>query len=137
MTLLSSERSLNRICPTVVSPTTAVSGYILSPSYCSMLSSGLAGKSLYLSALKAGRASYLHQLRIVSASLMLNGRSVHHLLNHKTTWIEITIETTIGGGELQNAVVRVGYTTGIVLLVAIAPNHLLALSIRQYLHCAF
>ena len=50
---------------------------------------------------------------------------VHYLLNYKTTGIEITIETTIGGGELQDAVVRVGYTTGIVLLVAIAPDHLL------------
>ena len=36
---------------------------------------------------------------------------VHHLLNHKTAWIEITIETAVGGGELQNAVVRVGYTS--------------------------
>ncbi len=24
----------------------------------------------------------------------------HHLFNHKTTWIKIAIESTIGGGEL-------------------------------------
>ena len=50
--------------------------------------------------------------------------ALHHLLNYKTAGIKIAIETTIGGGKLQNAVVRVGYTTGIVLLVAITPNHL-------------
>ena len=32
------------------------------------------------------------------------------LLNNKATWIKIAIEATIGGGELQHAVVRVGYT---------------------------
>ena len=61
---------------------------------------------------------------------------VHHLLNYKTTWIEIAIESAIGGGELQDAVVRVCYTTGIVLLVTIVPNHLLTLGIRQHLHRA-
>ena len=60
--------------------------------------------------------------------------NLFHLLNYKTTWIKIAIETAIGGGELQDAIVRVGHTTGIVLLVAITPNHLLALGIRQYLH---
>ena len=50
---------------------------------------------------------------------------IHHLLNHKTTWIEITIETTIGGGEFEYAVVRVGHAAGVVLLIAIAPDHLL------------
>ena len=25
---------------------------------------------------------------------------IHHLLNHKTAWIEIAIESTIGGGKL-------------------------------------
>ena len=59
---------------------------------------------------------------------------VHHLLNYKTTWIKIAIETTIGGGELQNTIVRVGDATWIVLLIAVAPNHLLRGSIRQYLH---
>ena len=59
---------------------------------------------------------------------------VHYLLNYKTTGIEITIETTIGGGELQNAVVGVSHATWVVLLVAITPNHLLTLGIRQYLH---
>ena len=57
------------------------------------------------------------------------------LFNHKTAGIEIAVETAVGGGELQDAIVRVGYTTGIVLLIAIAPDHLLALGIRQYLHC--
>ena len=59
---------------------------------------------------------------------------VHHLLNYKTTWIEIAIETAIGGGELQHAVVGIGNAARIVLLVAITPNHLLTLGIRQYLH---
>ena len=56
------------------------------------------------------------------------------LLNHETTRIEIAVEATIGGGELQHAVVGVGYTTGIVLLVAIVPDHLFRGGIRQYLH---
>ena len=32
----------------------------------------------------------------------------HHLLNYKTAWIKIAIETTIGGGEFEYAIVRVG-----------------------------
>ena len=54
--------------------------------------------------------------------------------NHKTARIKIAIETTIGGGELQDAVVRVGDATRVVLLIAFVPDHLLALGIRQYLH---
>ena len=49
----------------------------------------------------------------------------HHLLNYKTTWIKIAIESTIGGGELQDAVIRVGDAAGVVLLITIAPDHLL------------
>ena len=56
------------------------------------------------------------------------------LFNHEATWIEITVETAIGGGELQHAVVRVGNTTGIVLLVAIVPDHLFRGGVCQYLH---
>ena len=58
------------------------------------------------------------------------------LFNHETTWIEIAIETAVGGGELQDAVVRVGHTAGIVLCVAIVPDHLFRGCIRQYLHRA-
>ena len=47
------------------------------------------------------------------------------LFNHKTTWIKIAIEAAVSGGELQNAVVRIGDTAGIVLLVALVPNHFL------------
>ena len=58
------------------------------------------------------------------------------LLNHETTRIEIAVEATIDGGKFQHAVVGVGYTTGIVLLVAIVPDHLFRGGIRQYLHRA-
>ena len=58
------------------------------------------------------------------------------LLNYKTTWIKIAIETTIGGGEFKNAIVGVGYARRVVLLVALAPNHLLALGVCQHLHRA-
>ena len=58
------------------------------------------------------------------------------LLNNKATWIKIAIEAAIGGGELQNAIVGIGYAPRVVLLVALAPNHLLALGICQDFHCA-
>ena len=58
------------------------------------------------------------------------------LLNNKATWIKIAIEAAIGGGELQNAIVGIGYAPRVVLLVALAPNHLLALGIGQHLHRA-
>ena len=56
------------------------------------------------------------------------------LLNYETTWIEIAVETTVDGGELQHAIVRVCDAAGIVLCVAIAPDHLFRGGIRQYLH---
>ena len=56
--------------------------------------------------------------------------------NNKTTWIKIAVETAIGSSELQDTVVRIGDTAGVVLLVAVAPDHLLLGSIRQHLHCA-
>ena len=59
-----------------------------------------------------------------------------HILKNKTTWIKIAIEAAIGGGELQNAIVGIGYTAWVILLVALAPDHLLAPGIRQHLHCA-
>ncbi len=58
----------------------------------------------------------------------------HICLKNKATWIEITVETAIGGGELQNAIVGVGYAARIILLVSLAPNHLFARSICQNLH---
>lgn len=60
--------------------------------------------------------------------------AAHCLLNHKTTGIEITVETAIGGGELQDAVVRVGDAARVVLLVAVAPDLLFRGSVRQYFH---
>ena len=59
-----------------------------------------------------------------------------HTLKDKTTWIKVAVETAIEGGELQHAVVGIGYARRIVLLVALTPNHLLALSVCQHLHCA-
>ena len=64
---------------------------------------------------------------------MISGLSC---LQDKTPRIEITIETAIGGGELQDAIVGVGDVAGIVLDVAVAPNHLLAFGIGQHLHRA-
>ena len=61
---------------------------------------------------------------------------VHHLLNYKTTWIEIAIETAVGGGELQDAVVGVGDAARVILLVAIVPDHFFRGSIHQHLHRA-
>ena len=61
---------------------------------------------------------------------------VHHLLNYKTTWIEIAIETAVGGGELQDAVVGVCHAAWVVLRISIPPNHLFALGIGQHLHRA-
>ena len=60
----------------------------------------------------------------------------HHLLNYKTTGIEIAIESAVGGGKFEYAIVRVGYTAGVVLLVAVAPDHLLRSRVSQHLHCA-
>ena len=56
------------------------------------------------------------------------------LLNYETSWIEITVETAVGGGELQHAVVRVSDTSRVVLLVAIVPDHFFRSGISQYLH---
>ena len=51
--------------------------------------------------------------------------SITHILKNKTTWIKIAVETTVNGSELQNAIVRIGYTRRVVLLVSLTPNHLL------------
>ena len=88
-----------------------------------------------------GGIDVVNDIAVVFGNIILNVDNdkcfiVLHLLNHKTTWIEITVEAAVSGGELQDAVVRVGNATWVVLLVAIAPNHLLALGIRQYLHRA-
>ena len=55
----------------------------------------------------------------------ISEKSVGHLINHKTSRIEIAVEAAVGGGELQDAVVRVGDTAGIVFRVTVAPDHLL------------
>ena len=57
-------------------------------------------------------------------------------LNDETTWIEIAIETAVGGGELQDAVVGICHAAWVVLRVSITLNHLFALGIRQHLHLA-
>ena len=56
------------------------------------------------------------------------------LLNHETTRIEIAVEATIDGGELQHAVVGIGHAAWVILRVSITPNHLFRGGIRQYLH---
>ena len=56
------------------------------------------------------------------------------LLNYETTWIKIAVETAVGGGELQDAVVGIGNAAKIVLCVAIAPDHFFRGGIRQHLH---
>ena len=56
------------------------------------------------------------------------------LLNYETTWIEIAVETAIGGGKLQHAVVGIGNAARIVLCVAIVPDHLVRGGVCQYLH---
>ena len=58
------------------------------------------------------------------------------LFNHETTWIKVAVETAIGGGELQDAVIRIGHTARIILCIALTPNYLLALGICQDFHCA-
>ena len=57
-------------------------------------------------------------------------------LNYETTWIEIAIETAVGGGELQDAVVGVCHAAWVVLRISIPPNHLFALGVSQHLHRA-
>ena len=57
----------------------------------------------------------------------------HHSTN-ETAGIKIAVETSAGGGELQDAVVRVGHTARVVLLITLAPDHLFRGGIRQYLH---
>ena len=58
------------------------------------------------------------------------------LLNEETAGIEVAVETAVGGGELQYAVIRVGHAARIIFCVTLAPNHLLALGVCQYLHRA-
>ena len=92
------------------------------------ISSGLAGKSLYLSALQMRKACLsLHQLRIVATSSGL-------LLNYETPWIKIAVETAIDSCEFQHTVVWISYTGGLVLCVTLAPNHFFRSGISQHLH---
>ena len=75
-----------------------------------------------------GGIDIVDDVTIVFGDIILNVDNdkcffVPYLFNYKTTWIKITIETAIGGGELQHAVVGIGHAAGVVLLVAIAPNH--------------
>jgi len=73
-----------------------------------------------------GIGDFIHSSNAIARFVSLGSISCFiFLFNHETTWIEIAVETTVDGGELQHAVVGIGYTARIVLLVAIAPDHLL------------
>ena len=54
---------------------------------------------------------------------MYNVSFILKLFNDETPWIKVAVEAAIGGGELQHAVVRVAHTAGVVLLIALVPDH--------------
>ena len=56
------------------------------------------------------------------------------LFNDETPWIKVAVETAIDGGELQHAIVRVAHTAGVVLLIALVPDHFFRSGISQHLH---
>ena len=59
------------------------------------------------------------------------------LLYDETTGIEVTVEAALCGRELQNTIVGVGDSTGIVLCISLTPYHILALLVGQNLHGTF
>ena len=80
---------------------------------------------------------HLRLWKIPLPSLLLRvSFPVRTLLNHEATWIEIAIETAVSCGEPQHTIVGIGDAAGIVLLIAIVPDHLFRGVIRQYLHRA-
>ena len=84
-----------------------------------------------------GIGDFIHSSNAIARFVSLGSISCFiFLFNHEATWIEITVETAIGGGELQHAVIGIGNAARIVLLVAIVPDHFFRGGIRQHLHRA-
>ena len=57
-------------------------------------------------------------------------------LYHKAAGIEIAVEPSLCGSELQDAVVGGGHSSWIILSVALTPYHVLTVLVGQHLHCA-